>query len=161
MFCQHCGVEVTHDLNYCKRCGGGLNPQELAPRASVSPFTVWGIGTTTVFLVVGGLAVLFAFIFGLARRGDLPAPAITMLAVLGTLTILGSTALMMRLWRFLLAGPHAQTPARPAQLPRPSAASELPPPRARALPEAFDPVPSVTEHTTRTFDPAYREPRQR
>ena len=164
MFCQHCGVEVTHDRNYCTRCGGSLvqpGPQEVAPRPHVSAMSVWGIGATTFLLVVGGLVALFGFIFGMSQTG-VTTPALVMMALLGSLTILGSAALMMRLWRLLLAGPHAQTtPAGPAQLPRPSAASELPPPRASALRDACDHVPSVTEDTTRTCDTAYREPCQR
>ncbi|HEV2763486.1 MAG TPA: hypothetical protein VGV38_10960, partial [Pyrinomonadaceae bacterium] len=109
MFCQHCGVEVTHDLKYCTRCGGGLGPQELAPRPAVSALSVWGIGITTLFLVLGGMAVLFGFIFGLSRESNLHAPALTFFALLGMLTILGSVALLMRLWRILLTGANAQT----------------------------------------------------
>ena len=164
MFCQHCGVEVTHDLNYCTRCGGSLGQpgsQEPAPRAPVSAMSVWGVGVTTLFLVLGGLGILFGCIFGLAMESRVPAPALVFIALFGTLTLLGSVALLMRLWRFLLAGPHTQTPSHPARLSRPSTSGELPPPRASALPEAFGHVPSVTEHTTRTFDPAYREPRRR
>ena len=162
MFCQHCGVEVTHDLNYCTRCGGSLGPQELAPRPHVSALSVWGIGMTTLFLVVGGMAVLFGFIFGLSRESRLPAPALTFLALFGVVMILGSVGMLTRLWRLLLTGANAQqAPPRPAQLPRPSATNELPPARASFLPEAFGPAPSVTEHTTRTFDAVRREPRAR
>jgi hypothetical protein len=50
-----------------------------------------------------------------------------------------------------------QQPAQPLPL-KPQTTSELYAGRPGALPEA---VPSVTEHTTRTFAPAYREPIER
>ncbi|HYO63480.1 MAG TPA: hypothetical protein VER08_07475 [Pyrinomonadaceae bacterium] len=163
MFCQHCGAEATHELNYCKRCGGNLNPagsQDLLVRPVVPPATVWGIGATTFLLVAVGLIILFGFISLMADRGMTP-PALVTMTLFGALTLLGCVALLVRLWRLLLTGGQAQAVPRPVQLARPTATNELPPQRAGALPEAFGPVPSVTEHTTRTFDPAYREPRQR
>ena len=160
MYCQHCGAETPPDLKYCKRCGGNLNPSgatELAARPGVSPASVWGVGATTFLLVVGGLVVLFGFLYGMAQRGLHP-PAIMTLALFGALTILGSVALLVRLWRILLTGGHMQASApRAAAIPRPAASYELPPQRVSAITEGFGHVPSVTEHTTRTFEPAYKE----
>ncbi|HYP52449.1 MAG TPA: hypothetical protein VEQ42_02855 [Pyrinomonadaceae bacterium] len=163
MFCQHCGAEATHELNYCKRCGGNLNPvgaQDLSVRPAVPPATVWGIGATTFLIVVIGLLIILGFVSMRADRGLSP-PALTTISLFGAMTLLGSVALLMRLWRLLLTGGQTQVVNRPVQLARPTATNELPPQKVSALPEAFGPVPSVTEHTTRTFDPAYREPRQR
>ncbi len=62
MFCQFCGTEATHELNYCKRCGGNLNPptgisvQDARP--PVSPWVAGAIGLTTLTTVLGGLAII-------------------------------------------------------------------------------------------------------
>jgi hypothetical protein len=160
MFCQHCGAETPPDLKYCKRCGGTLNharTPDPPARPALSPAAVWGIGATTILLVLGGLGMLFGFLFGMTRRG-LPAPVIVMLAICGALTILISAALLMRFWRLLLTGGHVQAQPRPAEVLQ-QASYELPPRRPSAITEAFGHVPSITEHTTRTFDPAYRESR--
>lgn len=154
MFCPHCGIETTNEVNYCKRCGGGLNPlaasggEELRP--AVSAAAAWAVGTTTFFTVVGGLIVLFAAIAAMSRNRDFLAPLVWM-ALFGALTILGSVALLMNLWMRLLGPPRAGR----GSLPRPQSiagggplgeagATGLPPPT----------FASVTEHTTRTFQPA-------
>jgi hypothetical protein len=157
MYCQFCGAEAAQELNYCKRCGGSLNPlasagaQEISVRPAVSPLSVWGIGITTLVLVIGGLIVLFGFMMEMARNG-FPPPALAWLAILGALTILGSVALLTRLWKFVLGGSSTQSAAAPRSLPLRQLTNELPPHRIEHLPNTPATPASVTEHTTRTFE---------
>lgn len=168
MFCQFCGAEATQDLKYCKRCGGNLNlpatstmGQDMT-RQRVSPFTVAAVGLTTAALVIFGLLVVFGMIYNISDgpqgvRGD----ALIWLAGFGSLTVFGSVFLLMRLWTMLLGNqPQGQSSAF-FQLRRPAAPQELGAPVINnTLPAASAPVSSVTEHTTRTFEPAYRERQQ-
>ena len=168
MYCQFCGTEATQDLKYCKRCGGNLNlpanlPTQDLMRPRVSPFSVAAVGLTTAALVIFGLLVVFGMIYNISSgpegvRGD----ALIWLAGFGSATVLGSVLLLIRLWTMLLGGhqPSAQTPAF-FQLRRPAATPpELGTPVINnSLPAGAAP-PSVTEHTTRTFEPAYRERNQ-
>ncbi|MGB8508191.1 MAG: hypothetical protein WCD76_07295, partial [Pyrinomonadaceae bacterium] len=155
MFCPHCGAESTSELNYCKRCGGNLYAlapgQQAETRPAVSAGVAWAIGGTTLFLVLCGLIGMLAALTDMARGRDFLTP-IVFIAVAGGATILGSVALLMRFWTNLLIG--AQKTNKPATFAKPSKTNDLGPARVSALPE---PIPSsVTEHTTRTFDPAYR-----
>ena len=157
MYCPNCGAEATPGLNYCKRCGGSLtqlsSAQEIRP--AVSAPNAWAVGMTTVFLVVGGLAVLFGLLTDMLHSGLIP-QMIVLLAALGALTILGSVALLMRFWMRLL-NLSSRSADDPTRLKNFAAVNELGP--ARTSPFA-DPLGSVTEQTTRTFEPSYREPQK-
>ena len=48
--------------------------------------------------------------------------------------------------------------AQPQPQPRPASIGS---PNVQQLPPRLEPVPSVTENTTRTFEPVYREPSDR
>jgi hypothetical protein len=116
-------------------------------RPGVSMLTVAAIGLTTFGMVVGGLLVLFGMLYNISShpegvRGD----ALVWLGGFGALTILGSVALLMRLWMLLLANKAPQERA---------STKGLGAPRISAIPDAMP--SSVTEHTTRTFEPSYRE----
>ena len=157
-YCPNCGNEATPGLNYCKRCGGGLNPSAAAleVRPAISPASTWAVGVTTLFLVVGGLAVLLGTLIALTQSG-LPPRSVVTLGVLGFATIVLSVALLMHFWMRLLSLSPAR-PAGSALLKSPGSVNELGP--ARTGPFA-NPAPSVTENTTRTFEPSYREPQKR
>jgi len=150
MYCPHCGNESSGELNYCKRCGGNLNPltlnatQETRP-AAVPTRTAWAMGLTMLFLIVFGLVAVFSAVDKLADR-VIP-PVLVLTVIFGALTVLGGATLLAFLWTRVIGSQRA---AAPTQLGRPTNTSELPPSRLGALPDAH--FPSVTEHTTRTFD---------
>jgi hypothetical protein len=151
MYCPHCGNESSGELNYCKRCGGSLNPPALSsPRETrpvVLPSTAWAMGVTMFLIIVFGLFAVFAALDKLAERGVTP-PVLVLTVIFGALTILGGASLLTFLWTRVLGSPRAAAPAQFGG--KPTHTSELPPSRLGALPDAH--FPSVTEHTTRTFD---------
>jgi hypothetical protein len=159
MYCPNCGIEATPGLNYCKRCGGSLTQSQLSvapemPRA-VSPAGTWAIGMTTLFLVVGGLAVLLGTLIALTNSG-LPPRSVVTLAMFGFLTIVASVALLMRFWMRLLTLSPRRTGCY-GQMETVAVVNEL----SHARPVLFPShVASVTENTTRTFEPVYREPQR-
>jgi len=163
MYCQFCGTEATHELNYCKRCGGNLNPPASLSvpdtRPAVSGRVAFAVGATTLFTVLGGLLALFHGLIELARTG-VHSAVLAWIGLFAALTIFGSLALFIWLWWRVLGVGAARPVAKTPQLNRPSFANELVGVRTpAALP---DPIPSsVTEHTTRTFDALYSEPRRK
>ena len=159
MYCPSCGSEISVELRYCNRCGANLTmvppsypapagkPVKLGPPAIV-------LGLTITF----GLGIIFDGAKDLTAM-HLPAAALTFMVIFGLATLFGTTALILRLWLKLSSinresyQPQSQ-PRLPAQMP----AQSLP---QQQFPSRLEPMPSVTEHTTRTFSPAYREPSDR
>ena len=152
MYCPSCGSEITVELKYCSRCGANLSltpasypPPMATPIKLTAPTVVLGLTIT------GGLGIIFSGVTELAGMHLHPA-AITWIVIFSMATLFGCTALLLRFWSKMLSfnreayqQPHNVRPA--VQIPGPQ----------QHLPPHFEPVPSVTEHTTRTFSSAYRE----
>ena len=153
MFCPHCGTEQGRELNYCKRCGGHLNPLALAAAHEARPVLTtgmaWAVGLSTLGVVAIGLGVLFAALSELAVRG-LPPDVFKVLIVFVSLATVGSVALLTWFWSQLLLGTSRRAEAL-APPPAPADTSELHAARHAPLPAATAP-PSVTEQTTRTLE---------
>jgi hypothetical protein len=103
--------------------------------------------------ITTGIGIIFGGVSELARMQVHPA-AIAWIVIASMATLFGCTALMLRFWLKVLAmnresyQPHTQNQLRPP-VQTPMSHQQLPP--------RLEPMPSVTEHTTRTFSPAYRE----
>lgn len=155
MYCPTCGNEITVELKYCNRCGANL---ALPPSSLPTPVTA-PVSLTAPTIVIGltitvGLGIIFGGVTGLAELHVHPA-AITWIILFSMATLFGCSALLIRFWSKMV-GLKRQTSA-PQQNVRPAFERATP----QQLPPRFEPVPSVTEHTTRTFSPAYREPSER
>jgi hypothetical protein len=152
MYCPTCGNETAVELKYCNRCGtnlmlpsGNIPPQAIRPVRLIGPSVILGL-TITV-----GLGIIFGGVTEFARMGLHPA-AITWIVLFSMATLFGCTAMMIRFWSKMLT--LQRQSSAPPQNARPLVERGVP----QQLPPRFEPVPSVTEHTTRTFAPAYREP---
>lgn len=155
MYCQYCGNEITAELKFCNRCGAqlaitseNLPVQLAAPVRLTVPTIVLGL------TIVGGLGIIFGGASELAQQHIHPA-AITWIILFSMAMLFGCTALLLRFWSKLFLAQRQASPA--PQTFRPPAPAFVP----SQLPPRFEPVPSVTEHTTRTFTPVYREPSER
>jgi hypothetical protein len=155
MYCPTCGNEITVELKYCNRCGANLTlPATTAP-TTMAPVKLTGPSLVLGLMVVVGLGIIFGGASEFAQRGLHPA-AIVWMVLFSAAMLFGCAALMIRFWTKLLtmqreiAQPQPQRPAFPER----QTAQSLPPPR-------MEPVGSVTENTTRTFSPIYREPSDR
>lgn len=150
MYCPSCGTEVTKELNYCNRCGANLSPTVSVSEQPVRVVSTNGPIWAMALMVVIGLGIIFSGVRELARMNIHPA-ALTWI-VLGSLGMIGGVAaLFLRHWSQM--GGVSQQAERPQQRKR-AIASE--PRRAQLPPSRIEPVPSVTENTTRTFDPVER-----
>ena len=155
MYCSTCGVAVSQGLSFCNYCGaklGGVKgedagrPSEIKPELLVSAMVgLFILGLVAIAVLIGVLKAVAGF--------DLPfLLAATMFSFLLMLVVEGV------LIGLLLKGRKAARRADDAVRPKEQTTRELGDAQARALPE---PVPSVTEHTTRTFDPVYSERRSK
>jgi hypothetical protein len=153
MFCPSCGNEITVELKYCNRCGANLTlTYDNFPATVVAPVKLLAPTLVLGLTVVIGLGIIIGGATSLAERHVHPA-AITWMVLFSMLTLFGSTAMLLRFWSKIL-NLQRQIPSPPPQnrnaIPATFASQQLPP--------RYDPASSVTEHTTRTFTPIYREP---
>ena len=157
MFCPNCAAEHVYGLRYCKQCGTNLldAPTPQAPALPAAPKVAgaaWVLALATVAITLGGLGIVFTHAFDLmrmfpgeVRTGEATPVAIVML-VFGTLTITGVVAMLMRLFGHLVAPRPQGQPAKNDK------AIHAAPPLVQ-LPAPPSSVGSVTEHTTRNFEP--------
>jgi hypothetical protein len=168
MYCQTCAAEIQPGLNYCNRCGAVVNAsltnRPETPAAAVlfdlnSPVRTIGASVTLTTLI--GITIIFIALDGMSGRA-LPAELLGILGAAGFFLILVIDVLLLRILSRLVQLPVAAL-APQLHTKRPEM-RELPTPQAQTyMPAATDPLPvsSVTEHTTRTFHPIYKEPQAR
>jgi hypothetical protein len=132
--------------------------REAAPVDIKSP--VRTLGATITLTTLLGFIILFFSLAGLASaERPLPVPLLGILSVAGLLTILIIDVMLIRILSRLVQHPVA--PAERLPEPERSVSRELHAPAAQTyISASTDPLPvaSVTEHTTRTFHPVYKEP---
>jgi len=157
MYCPSCGAELTLELKYCSRCGANIAApttpaRELVPISLTVPAMV--IGLAVAIITLGGFGVLIEGATKLAQVFHVPDPIMGII-MFGMSTIVVCDILLLRLLsRIVNAALNAkkETPSLPKLQSR-----ETP----RQLSPKLVPVPSVTEHTTRTFAPISRDPSDR
>jgi hypothetical protein len=155
MYCSTCGVEATLDLNYCKRCGNSLTATTATTTIQPVPVSITGASWAMALAVVAMIGIIFGSVVNLADRG-VSAVALTWMVIAGLGTVVGLVALIFRqLSRLFMANQLRGN--QPAQFRTPMT-SELKYTPQGALPQ---PAASVTENTTRFFEPAYKEPVER
>jgi len=150
MYCSSCGVAVTKGLSYCNHCGTKVNrgnsvsdspevrPEMLVP-AMAGTFV---FGLVAITILAGVLKNALGLPDGLVLFFGLVLPFVLMLILEGIFI------------RLLLRRRHKTDETHRPTLAEGQATNELDAAQARVLPEARA---SVTEHTTRAFDPVYRD----
>ena len=135
---------MAQGLSYCNHCGAKLTQERGAIRSSeVKPEAlVWGMVAVLVFGFAAIVFLMMAMKMVGLNVGQIL--AFTILSFLIMLLVEG-----VFIWQLLRRKRGAEETS--------DTTKELYAAQARALPE---PVPSVTEHTTRAFEPIYTE-RQR
>ena len=148
MYCSTCGGAVARGLSYCNHCGAKLNTNESVEKTSgvkpdllvTSMVATFIFGTAVITMLMGvmkvilGLTVESVLVFGAV-------PFVLMLML---------EAVFIR----LLLRNRAPSETIDKTLAKQQETNELDAARPRVLPEA---IPSVTEHTTRAFEPIYHD----
>lgn len=144
MYCANCGTQLTKELSYCNRCGFNLRERTESNTAVVSAFL-----TAITIIGAAGLAVLFGGALVLKRKADLDQELIGVFMTF-TFMLVGLIEFMLiRNVSKLIGAKESKTRSLP-----PPVTNDLRLPQHSTLGE---PVPSVTENTTRTLEYATRE----
>ena len=150
MYCSSCGVSVAQGLSFCNYCGAKLNGEKgdnIIKSSEVKPESlVWGMVAVLVFGFVAIVFLMMAMKMIGLNVGQIL--AFTILSFLIMLLVEG-----VFIWQLLRRKRGAEETGDTA-LSKEQATKELDAAQVRVLPE---PVPSVTEHTTRAFEPIYSE----
>ncbi len=151
MFCPSCGNEIPVELKYCNRCGANLSVVATGYPTPVKPMKLGFPAIVLGLTVTGGIGVIFGGATKLAEMHLHPA-AIAWMVIFSMATLFGCTALILRFWlKVFSLNREFYQPQNQHQTPM-----QIPAPRQQ-FPPRLEPMPSVTEHTTRTFSPADRE----
>ena len=145
MYCPACGNPHSKDLSFCNRCGMNLKEQEKTKTGAISAFL-------TAITLIGtiGLGIMLGGALSLRKEADLDPTLIGFFMLFVFLIVITTEFLLVRQLSRLTAEPK-QVFLAPPQV---TTQNELPPAQPRTLAE---PIPSVTENTTRTLEYARRE----
>jgi hypothetical protein len=152
MYCPSCGVAVAKGLSYCNYCGAKLNgatSDDVVKSPEIKPELVM---SAMVVVFVFGLVAITMLIGVMKSVLALNAGQILAFAMLSFLIMLFLEGVFLRL--LFRRNNRGAKPAGDTEPLERHTTKALDAARARALPE---PVPSVTENTTRTFEPIYTE----
>lgn len=148
MYCPVCGAESTQGLNYCKRCGSGLSASPPPSEQKASFGKAMGAMLFLISLVsIGGFIALFSTVYNLGERPTFDPRALIAIMAFGGATVVGVVGLLA--W-FLLRMVGANQPRKNFESFANPVFREHVAPQLQAPPIA---IPSVTEHTTRNFEP--------
>lgn len=149
MYCASCGVAVPDSLSYCNHCGARIigpnsdkvaTPREVRPELLVSAMAgTFILGLVAISVLLGVMKTALGFELG----------QILAFAVLSFLLLISleSVFVLLLFRRNRSANEQATT-----ELTGRHTTKELAAPQVQALRE---PLTSVTDHTTRAFDPVY------
>ena len=147
MYCAQCGTPLTQGLSYCNRCGTSLRERSGTNTGAISAFL-----TAITLIGVGGLGLMFAGALVLRKGAGLSQELIGFF-MLFTFMIVGMTEIL--LVRNLSKLTSAHEKEKRTYFPAPTT---IPPDlRLTQGTPLGEPVPSVTENTTRTLEYIRRE----
>ena len=150
MYCSSCGASVVQGLSYCNFCGAKLSGEKGESRiksSEVRPASlVFGMVAVLVFGFVG-----ITFLMMTMKMVGLNVGQILAFTILSFLILLLVEGVFIGQ---LLRRKRGTEETDDSALSKKQDTKELEATQAQMLPAA---MPSVTEHTTRSFEPAYRE----
>jgi hypothetical protein len=150
MYCSSCGIAVAQGLSYCNHCGAKLSVARSERLSNSSEVKPDNLVASMVAMFMFGMVAITVLMGVMKSVLGLPVERVLAISLLPFLLMLVLEGVFMRL---LLRGRRGTRAGDPAAM-KGQATKELEVAHARALPE---PLPSVTEHTTRAFDPIYTD----
>lgn len=145
MYCSGCGTPIAAGLSFCNRCGTSLKERTELKQTSAVPALV----SAMTFVALAGMGILLGGSLALKNGGQFGEEFIVLFLFL-TFFIVAFTEIFLyrQLSRLTAMKQDSFTPAHPVMLPAPMP-HEFREPQPRSLAE---PIPSVTENTTRTLE---------
>ena len=151
MYCSTCGVAIAPGLSYCNYCGAKLGAAKLDDEHTEPQVKPELLVSAMVAVFVLGIAAITVLMGVMKTVLDPPAEAVFVVVLLCFLLMFFLEAVFLRL---LFRRNRATKKAGSNTLSRGQATKELEAPSPRVLSE---PISSVTDHTTRAFDPILTE----
>ena len=151
MYCSSCGASVAQGLSYCNHCGAtlsGAKGDTASKSSGVKPELLVSAMVGLFILGLVAIAVLIGVMKAVAGF-DLPFLVVAMMFSFTLMLVVEGVLIGL-----LLKGKRGTKEAGDTGPLKDQKTKGLGEGQARALPE---PAPSVTEHTTRAFEPAYSE----
>ena len=158
MYCPTCGNEISVELKYCNRCGANLSLPAMIPPVAMAPVKLTFPSIVLGLTILGGLGMIFGSATEFARQHLHPF-AIVWMVLFSSAALFGCTALMIRFFTKMLTMHQGISAGQPSKHTTITINDRQP--MHHLPPQRMEPVPSVTENTTRTFSPIYREPTDR
>ena len=154
MYCSTCATPLAPGLSYCNRCGVSLKETSETRRES-------NIGSVTAFLVaivlvgIVGLGTVLGGVLAL-NKDHLPEQVVGFFMFFSFLLVAIIELVLGRQLSRLISSGERKVVATP---PQPVMPGEFRPAQPQLQPRTLaEPVPSVTENTTRTLDYSRNEP---
>lgn len=151
MYCSSCGVAVAQGLSYCNYCGTKLGEKTDSVRKSSDVRPEFMV-SAMIGLFIFGLVAITILMGMLKTVLGLPVERVLAFALLPFLLMLLLEGICLRL---LLRRNRATEQTGNNTLLSKQVTKELDAVQERLL---ANPLPTVTDHTTRTLEPAYRKP---
>jgi predicted nucleic acid-binding Zn ribbon protein len=147
MYCPACGTPMADGLSYCNRCGMNLKERTEPRTGAIAAFL-----TAITLIGVIGLGIMLGGALTLSKEAHLGEDVVGLFMLM--------TFAMTALIEFLLGRQLSKITGSSERKTRnlrqpPAMQNELGPAQPRTLPE---PIPSVTENTTRTLEYSRNEP---
>ncbi len=148
MYCSACGTPLAAGLSFCNRCG-----MSLKERSEVTPSVVGSYLTSITLIGIGGLGLMLGGAIALKNGAQFNEEIIGVFMTMTFFIVaLVEFFLCRQLSRITRLAEKAQSlPTPPAPVPQ----MDFRAPQPRAL---VEPLPSVTESTTRTLEYSRNEP---
>ena len=140
MYCVACGTPLAPGLSYCNRCGASLKERPESKSNAIPAFL-----TAITVIAVAGLGIMLGGAVKLKREAEMAPELVGFFLLFSFIIILVTEVLLVR--QLSRSNSVEQNKVAPQQQ---FAAA----PDVRALPARApgEPIPSVTENTTRTLE---------
>ena len=147
MYCAACGTPLTPGLSYCNRCGASLKERSESKSNAIPAFL-----TAITLIAMAGLGIMLGGALTLRRDGDMPNEIVGFFMLFTFIIVVLTEVLLVRQLSRLTGNAE-----RAVTTPAPSFVAS---PEAHALPPRApgEPIPSVTENTTRTLEYSRNQP---
>jgi hypothetical protein len=159
MYCSSCGKTVMPGLSFCNHCGVQLSGKKKPEAGEMSEASFNFLIAALLGLPIAGIGVVIGLLSVMKKELGMADEVVGLVALFAFLLLALSEFGLLRL---LLSSTRVKKVEKPSMKKhRPNEVDEA---ATRTLNEAqpFDSVHnvgSVTEDTTRIFEPAYREPK--
>lgn len=149
MYCSSCGSAVPRNLSYCNHCGAKVSGAEIDGKAKPAESVSESLVNAMAAVFVAGLGAIIGLLAVMKKVVGFDLEVILAITVFCFALMLLIEGVLIRL---LLSGRKGVKGSGDRVRLKEQVTQELGQAQARVLP-----VSSVTEHTTRAFEPIYSE----